>query len=372
MAHTPTYFRGLAGVAGAAALVCNFSLSPDALAQGCVAVRGGGMCMMPGHEASLTPEDAKLVQGDWLVSLSYRWLHSDRHFSGDEETRNAAGLTRKEAGTEVINDSHFFDLGIQYAITPRWSLGLIVPFVTSDRSSLYEHKGNNSGERYHTQAGGLGDVRLMAYAWILDPAKAPSWNIQLGLGVKAPTGDAEATDTFIKTTGPQVGLVDQSIQPGDGAWGMAAEIGAYWVFMPRASLYVQGSYLFNPEDAGAALNATGTRFLPIADQYFGRAGFSYTVLPKWGLSLSLGGRIEGVPVYDAFGETTAKEFRRPGFSIGIEPGLEIMKGRYFANVTAPVALYRNRERSVADKASGGHGDAAFADFVINLSFGARF
>jgi len=37
-----------------------------------------------------------------------------------------------------------------------------------------------------------------------------------------------------------------------------------------------------------------------------------------------------------------------------------------------VALYRNRERSVLDEQSGGHGDAAFADFMILFSVGRSF
>jgi hypothetical protein len=47
-------------------------------------------------------------------------------------------------------------------------------------------------------------------------------------------------------------------------------------------------------------------------------------------------------------------------------------------VNAPVALYRNRERSVPDmqlaQASGisRHGDAAFADFALLLSVAHRF
>ncbi|HYV27228.1 MAG TPA: hypothetical protein VFA77_06820, partial [Candidatus Eisenbacteria bacterium] len=62
----------------------------------------------------------------------------------------------------------------------------------------------------------------------------------------------------------------------------------------------------------------------------------------------------------------------PGFAISIEPGLVYSKNRWTASLSAPVALYRNRERSVIDEQTGRHGDAAFADFMILVSVGRSF
>jgi len=101
-----------------------------------------------------------------------------------------------------------------------------------------------------------------------------------------------------------------------------------------------------------------------------RAGASYVVWPSQGLSLSLGGRIEGVPPTDVFGGDLG--FRRPGFSVGIEPGISWSSGRYFAELTTPVAVYRNRQQSYPESLVGRHGDAAFADFSINFAFSMRF
>ena len=92
--------------------------------------------------------------------------------------------------------------------------------------------------------------------------------------------------------------------------------------------------------------------------------------------MSAAGRVEGVPVRDLIGSSDG--FRRPGFIVSIEPGIEIMKGRYTFDFSLPYSLYRNRQRSVADElasaASGTdvHGDAAFADYVITASFSVRF
>jgi hypothetical protein len=380
--------RAPARIALAVSLVALGLPSGDtALAQGCVAVRGSGMCMIhPGDSA--TPDNANLGQGDWLASISYRYIHSFRHYIGDvEQTKRAVD------GSEVINHSNFIDFGAQYAFTPRLSAGFALPFVTSSRSSLAPT--NYNSVRYTTHATGIGDVRLTGYSWIWDPAKQPKGNIQIGLGLKLPTGDDSVTDTFLTKSGPVNRPVDQSIQPGDGGWGFSLELNAYREIAPRTELFLQASYLFNPQDQNRTMtwrdNAGITpgavtvgpdkasfyeHYMSIADQYFAHAGLAYTLVPKWGLSLSLAGRIEGVPVEDVLGDSNG--FRRPGFAVAIEPGLQIMKGRFTFNVSTPVALYRNREKSLADQAasivskSDVHGDAAFADYVITASISMRF
>lgn len=420
MAHTLSSVRGFVGLTGVA-LLTQLALLETALAQGCVAVRGG-MCMLPGHGQN--PLDDSLVAGDWSVALSYRWLHSDRHFVGDVEQKH-----RQAQGTEVINDSHFWDFGVSYQITPRFSATFTLPVVYSDRSSFYEHSGGSpatGAQRGTSQAGGIGDVRLTGYAWLWDPTTHPKGNIQLGLGVKAPSGDYDATDTFNTVRGPEVRPVDQSIQPGDGGWGFTLEFFGYREIFDRTSVYAQGFYLFNPRDvngvtteianprgrtvtalnrtlasptatpaqkatAQARLDAATTLgyntptaledVMSVGDQYLARTGITYTLVKSWGLALSLGGRVEGVPVEDALGDSNG--FRRPGYTISVEPGITLMKGRFSAAVYAPVALYRNRQPSVADQrwnqvnALAGQplvagGDAAFADFVISASVGFTF
>jgi len=91
-----------------------------------------------------------------------------------------------------------------------------------------------------------------------------------------------------------------------------------------------------------------------------------------GLTLTLGGRLEGTPARDLIGES--RGFRRPGFAVSVEPGIVFIKNGWSASVSAPVALYRNRERSVADELTGptAHGDAAFADYMLLFSLGKAF
>lgn len=362
----------------------------SATAQGCVAVRGSSMCMLP-HDHSSSPNDANLMAGNWLASVSYRWLRSDRHFSGDTESRNAAGLTRKQQGNPIVNNSDFIDLGLQYAFSPRYSASFTLPLVVSTRSQVAPATAKNPDGspyvgRFETHASGLGDARLTGYAWLWDPTKMPKGNLQVGLGLKVPSGQDDASDTFQTSAGPTVRHVDQSIQPGDGGWGFSLEANAYREILPRTEAFLQLSYLFNPEDTNgvqtgrynADPKAAGhyEDVMSIADQYFARGGLSYTLVPKWGLSISLAGRVEGIPVEDLLGASHG--FRRPGFAISIDPGIQLMKGRYAFNLNIPVSVIRNRERSLADqqaaalKGSDVHGDAAFADYVVTASFSVRF
>jgi hypothetical protein len=109
----------------------------------------------------------------------------------------------------------------------------------------------------------------------------------------------------------------------------------------------------------------------ISDQYFGRGGFSYLVWPRGGLTLTLGGRIEGVPVYDAIGGSLG--YRQPGYTVSVEPGISWSWKRNSLSVLAPVAVYRNRLRSAAEIEMGRPGGtASFADFSILASFSRQF
>ena len=362
--------RSLCGLGLLSAAIISVSTRP-VVAQGCVAIRGTGMDHM---EQFAMTADADLTSGEWLASVGFRWFQSDRHFVGDVDQH------RDDIGNQVINDSYFWDLSMQYAFTPRGSISLTIPFVYSTRSSLYEH---NRVNRYSSSAGGIGDIQLMPAVWLWDPSKMPKGNIQIGIGMSAPSGDYQATDTFISAAGPVTGYVDQSIQPGTGGWGIVNSVVAFRELLPRLTGFVNGVYLMNPGDVNGTPTTTGTsrrnpyeQVMSIPDQYFGQGGFMYTVVPKWGLALGVGARIDGVPAEDVFGDSNG--FRRPGYAISVEPLLQWSHGRFTFSVAVPIAVYRNRTQSVADErwtADTGiyrHGDAAFADISVISNLAASF
>ena len=316
------------------------------------------------------------------AAVGYRWLHSDRHYTGSHEE------TQREAeGSEVINDSHFVELALSYAITPRFNVSLAVPFSFNDRSQVVRSNDVSRTilQRYATQSSGIGDIRLMGNGWIIDPTRMPKGNLLIGLGVDMPTGEEDATDTFqvydsaTRQIVARERTVDQSIQPGDGGWGLILDLYGYYQLIDNLSAYVNGGYVITPEEKNGVPTFRGNPYeaiMSIADTYYGRLGFDYMLIPKWGLSVSFGGRIEGVPVYDAIGGSEG--FRRPGFAISVEPGVSVSRGSWMFNVSTPVAVYRNREQSVPDKQLGAdtnsyrHGDAAFADYLVLATISKRF
>lgn len=350
----------------------------QAAAQGCVAIRSNG--------SSCTIQKPGSEENNWTFSTNYRYFKSFRHFKGMVEQKE-----RLIKHTEVINYSNALDLSIGKKLNSRWSVNLDFPLLANTRSSLYEHglvNGvNNKNERHSTHSYGLGDVRFAAYRWMIDPKKHTKLNIQAGLGIKFATGDYNYKDYWYNV-GPggskELRTVDQSIQLGDGGTGITTELNLYYMPSANLNIYANGYYLINPR------NVNGTRtyretlspalanedIMSVPDQYMARAGISYSFSHITGLSFSAGGRIEGIPVYDLVGESDG--FRRPGYVISVEPGIAyaVKKINWYLNI--PIAVSRNRTQSVTDKlrtkATGTfqQGDAAFADYSINIGCAVKF
>jgi hypothetical protein len=330
-----------------------------------------------------------------MAAVSHRWQYSDRHFIDDVEQTQ-----RLKEGSEVINDVHLVDISVSYSITKRFTAILAIPFQFATRSQAVRDnrrdaegnlinpspfpspKGEVSGaviDRYETSAYGLSDIRVLATAWLLDPDNNKRQNVSVGLGVLFPTGEKDAKDTFTVaafapdgTYQPQAEErnVDNSIQPGSGAFGFMLDIYGFAELFEDFNVFAAGTYIATPaEDAGVKDRpGPDARIWSVADSYLVRAGMGYTFRPGLveGITLTFGGRMEGSPSTDIFGSSEGR--RRPGFAISVEPGLVATKNGWFASFSAPVAVHRHRERDFADD----EGDAAFADFMTLLSVGRRF
>lgn len=317
-----------------------------------------------------------LVPKHWELSLGFRWQNSFRHFVGvREQTR------REREESEVINDLYLFDLTATYAITRRFNASISIPFQYANRSVPLRDANRTVIDRSSTQASGLGDISVTGRCWIFDPSVYLDQNVSIGLGVKFPTGEYDATDDSRRLGGTSEVTVDQSIQPGDGGYGMILEMQAFkQLFAGNLTLYTSATYLLNPEGNNGALTGRGRAseaVMSVPDQYIGKLGLAVPLKPMesltpWqdALSLTMGGRIEGVPVDDAIGSSDG--FRRPGYAISIEPGLIYSTGRNTFSLSAPVAVQRNRQRSNSDEEDDRFGDAAFADYLILFGYSYRF
>ncbi len=349
-----------------------FIVQQSVQAQGCIAIRSTGVVCTKPHEEG--------VMKGWQLNTSYRYFKSFRHFVGTEEQKE-----RLEKNTEVINWQHSMDISLVRILNNRWSVAMNAPVISNKRSSLYEHYGNNSSSpvaRQNTKSFGIGDIRFIAYRWLFNPATATKGNVQLGLGIKLPTGDYKVQDFFHKlakdgSDSLVLGMVDQSIQLGDGGTGFTADINAYYNFSTKFSVYGNFYYLLNPREHNGVSrrNGTpsasdlkyGTSTFSVPDQYMVRLGANYS-LQQFGFSAGL--RHECVPSKDLVGGSSG--FRRPGYVISAEPGINYNFKKIMVYATAPIALKRDRTQSNADKlqtqATGVHrqGDAAFADYSVNI------
>ena len=338
--------------------------------QGCVAIRstGGMSCDMhhPGDTAS-----------KWLFAVNNRYFKSYKHFIGTTEQKQ-----RQTLGNEVINHSYTMDLSLTRNLNERWSLFLDVPIISNSRSSLYEH--HNVG-RYITHSFGVGDIRFAVYSWLWNPAQSHKGNVQVGLGLKLPTGDYKFQDYFHTSDSTKaLGPVDQSIQLGDGGTGFTTEINAFYNLSRVVNFYGNFYYLFSPRDQNgvssarggtpsASSIANGSYIMSVPDQYMIRAGSNFNV-KNW--IFSVGVRDECLPVHDLIGASDG--FRRPGYIISAEPGVTLKLNKVSLYAYVPVAIVRDRTQSVPDKISTEltgiytHGDAAFADYTVNIGATVRF
>lgn len=342
--------------------------------QGCVAIRGLG------PYSCGNSEDLKDSSG-WTLTANTRYFRSYKHFVGMVEQKE-----RVESGTEVINNTFGLDLFFQKHLNRRTAIGFNVPVISNARSSLYEHGGNAGGPsaRRTTHSFGIGDVRAAIYYWLLDPSQGKKWNMQAGLGIKLPTGDYRYQDYFYRNDSTRtLGPVDQSIQLGDGGTGMTLELNGYYSFSHALSLYGNFFYLSNPREQNGVSTARGgvpstaqlqygSNVMSVPDQYMYRAGLNY-MKGKW--TASLGIRKEAIPAEDLIGKSGG--FRRPGHAVSVEPGFAYQKSKTTFFFNLPIAMQRNRPQSVPDKirtqrtGTFFNGDAAFADYLINVGVMVR-
>jgi hypothetical protein len=211
----------------------------------------------------------------------------------------------------------------------------------------------------------------------------PKIRLQVGLGIKLPTGNYSYRDYFHKlgSLGEDtkvLGIVDQSIQPGDGGTAAVVDFNANRILTHQWSLYSNGMYLFNPRNTNGVLRSASPGTVPlsnefsVADQFFGRLGAQYQ---HGSFVFAFGGRIEGIPARDLIGKSDG--FRRPGYIISGEPSIFYTKGNHVVGLNVPIAIVRNRTKNTIDTeqtiqtGTDKHGDAAFADYLVSVTYAFR-
>jgi len=329
---------------------------PHAFGQGCIVARSNG------EQGGPESDGGYLASGDWEFGIDYRHQFSFIHFVGPTEQNY-----RVQGGTQVENKINLENFSATYQISSRFSVTADVPLLTASRHT-------NDSPIVYTSAG-IGDASVMAQGWIWDPREKTGGNIQLGMGVLFPTGNDDVKNT-VDSNGKIVTVpVDYSIQPGQGGWGIPLEWVAFKNWKSN-QLYFNGSYLMMLKDLGALRSSTInpvtlTQYNAVTDQYLLEAGVAHPLSKIRGLTITFGPRMEGVPARNLLPTGNDLGFRRPGFAVSMEPGVQYARNGNVFTATIARAIYRDRTRSVPDILTGGHGDAAFANWVWLASYTFR-
>ncbi len=354
---------------------------PSARAQGCVASR------LDAPSGPVNPEGNAyyLAKGKWQVTFGYRNYFSHRHFVGDiEQNGSPQAIEGDRSKNPVENHVNIPEIAVTYGFSDRWSASVDLPIEVMERRNPQRAATATSPAvpAVYTNARGIGDAVIMGNFWLANPARRFDQNLMIGLGIKLPTGNDNVDGTFLRVQNGQlqnwVHPVDQSIQLGDGGVGIMTQLQAFKTFGP-VTAYLSGEYLINPRGTNGVQTGRSDpneAIMSVADQFGARIGVGMPIRLLKGLAVSLGGRLEGVPAPDLIGSSAG--FRRPGYSIGIEPAVSYAWGKTSFSFSFPYLVYRNRTQSYADKlatiATGTYtqGDAAFADYIFIAGFSTRF
>lgn len=322
-------------------------------AQGCEPIRFTTPVSLGGQGEAYQPGRA------WQLTLAYRHLVSKDWFIGTEENSS-----RAPGGQSPIFRIHTFIADVAYAIDDRYRVRLSVPVSTGSLSRIWPD------QSHHEQtATGIGDLSLLGEAWILSPRTHERGNVSVGLGVKAPTGSHTIGSQFYAASGAVDFPADQTIQPGDGGWAILLQTQAFRELTERTHAYAFASYMVSPKARSSVewIPNSG-QYWAVPDVYSARLGGAFSVLPEQGLTLSLGGRVDGIPVHDLLGGGDEDTIKRTAYVLFADPGLSLTRGKGTFTLSVPYRLKVNRQKSLFEQRTNALNAGGFAKYLVFASY----
>ena len=306
--------------------------------------------------------EAYQPSNEWQVTLAYRRLMSNQWFIGTQDSSPLA-----PGGQSPVFKINTFVADVAYAINDRFRVRTSVPFSMGTVSHVWADK------LIHEQsANGIGDVSVMGEAWVLTPRTHANGNVSIGLGLKAPTGSHTTQSQYYTATGAVAYPADQTIQPGDGGWAVTLQGQGFRQLSERTYAYAFGSYMASPKAHSDVQFAPNSGvYWSVPDVYSARLGGSFNVLPDQGLTMSLGGRVDGIPVHDLFGGGDDSTIKRTAYVLFADPGLSLTRGRTTLTLSVPYRLRVNREKSVFEQRTNGVNGGGFAKYLVFASYSRR-
>ena len=273
-----------------------FLFANIAKSQGCIAVRN----ISGFGQYNLT--DNAFTTSSWQININNRYFKAFRDFKGTQDQKTPAL-------NENVTESYSMDITLSRFFNNGWSADFDLPVLANSRETSGEHGGPNT-PRHNTHAFGIGDVRLTVYKWLLQPSVSQKFNLQIGMGIKLPTGDYKYQDYFYRNDTTKVlAPVNPAIQLGDGGTGIITELNAFYFFNKKFSMYGNFYYLINPREQNGVSTTfgrvppavqikAGNTEASVTDVFSLRGGFIFNTN---NIAISAGLRDEGVPVHDLVG-----------------------------------------------------------------------
>jgi hypothetical protein len=295
----------------------------------------------------------------WQVTLAYRRLVSNDWFVGTEESSS-----RAPGGQSPVFKIHTLVADVAYSINDRYRLRLSMPVSTGSLSRIWPDRS------HHEQtATGIGDMSLLGEAWILSPRSHERGNVSVGLGIKAPTGSHRIASQFYTAAGAVDFPADQTIQPGDGGWAVILQTQAFRQVTERTHAYAFASYMASPKArSDVEWQPNSGQYWSVPDVYSARLGGAFSVWPDQGITVSLGGRIDGIPVHDLVGGGDDDTIKRTAYIVLADPGLSLARGKGTITLSVPYRLKVNRQKSLFEQRTNGLNAGGFAKYLVFASY----
>jgi hypothetical protein len=325
-------------------------------AQGCEPIRFNTPVSLGGQG------EAYQRQNEWRLTLGYRYLYSNEWFVG-----TADASSRGPGGQSPVLKINTLIADVAYAPTERYVFHLGIPVSRGSQTSIWPDRLS------HTQSvSGIGDISVLGEGWLLSPKTHQGGNMSIGLGVKAPTGSHDASSYVYTATGAIPHPADQTVQPGDGGWAFLVQSQAFRQVTERLYGYAFGSYMVSPKARSDVEFRPGPGvYWSVPDIYSARAGAAFSVLPEQGLTMSLGARMDGIPLRDLIGGGDDDTIKRTSRVILVDPGVSLTRGKDNFTLSVPVRASVNRFKSLYESRTNSLNAGGFAKYLIFASYSRR-
>src|SRR5258708_10406053 len=146
--------------------------STASAAQGCVAAHSNQRQV--DELLAHAYQDSHADEPNWLhkltLNVGYRFYNSNKYFIGTQE------IARPNA---VRNHQNIFDVGMDFKLTPRWSIIADVPIFDGSRNQIYPPSGV-------FRVAGVGDLTIGAQAWLWRPPTENNGTIGFSASLNIP------------------------------------------------------------------------------------------------------------------------------------------------------------------------------------------